>query len=160
MVPWEVRKLDSREAFDQIKEYYESQGDRSQETLVAFLRETQEIFGCVPNWSQEEIERVMGIKHTYLQAILKRYSSIRGEAGPCELVICTGPNCSRKGSRQLYQAVKTMCEDHPELESKLTVRTTGCLRQCRTAPNCKLDGVLCQEMTVEKLKENLKGSFE
>ena len=71
--------MDPREEFEQVKRYYEKSEDRSQEALIGFLREVQEIFGCVPFWAQEEIEKVMEIKHTYLQAIFKRYPSIRGE---------------------------------------------------------------------------------
>lgn len=147
--------MDPREEFNQVKRYYEESGDRSQEALITFLREVQEIFGCVPFWAQEEIEKVMGIKHTYLQAIFKRYPSIRGEEQRCDLVICGGPNCGKKGSQKLYQAVQEMCRQYPELANQITVRTTGCMRQCRTSPNCKINGVLYQGMTVEKIKEIL-----
>lgn len=48
-----------------------------------------------------------------------------------------------------------MCRQYPELANQITVRTTGCMRQCRTSPNCKINGVLYQGMTVEKIKEIL-----
>lgn len=147
---------EKRRQFDLITEYYQKNGDYGQEALIAFLRETQELFGYVPQWAQESIAQAMQTKPTYISAVIKRYPSIKGEDGVCELILCTGPNCSKNGSAELVKEAQRMLREYPKLRKKVRLRTTGCLRQCRSSPNGKLDGVLHSGLTVQTLRKLLQ----
>lgn len=148
---------DKTQEFFKILSDYQRMGNRGQEALVSLLRETQELFGAIPRWTLEEIANAFQIKLTFLQAVLKRYPSLREEDGAVELVICAGPNCSKKGGGvALAKAVQRLLDENHDLGRTVNLRTTGCFRQCRTGPNCKINGVLYKEMSLEKLREQLE----
>ncbi|MGK7952128.1 MAG: (2Fe-2S) ferredoxin domain-containing protein [Xenococcaceae cyanobacterium] len=47
-----------------------------------------------------------------------------------KILICEKSNCWKKGGKQVYQALKDSCGDR-----QVQVKTVGCLKQCKKAPN-------------------------
>ena len=62
--------------FKETAEYYQSlQMQNDQETLVQFLRETQDIFGCIPADAKMQISEIMGMKLSLIDKIISMYLS-------------------------------------------------------------------------------------
>ena len=115
--------------------YYKSQGaPGDQNALVNLLKEVQqESGGSVPPGSLTEISQGLGIKPTFLEAVIRRIPSLRlGDHHVLE--ICGGPNCSKRAS--LAALGESLASP------KLTVKVVPCMRQCGKGPNIRYDGIL------------------
>lgn len=47
-----------------------------------------------------------------------------------KVLICKKSNCWKKGGKEVYQALKNACD-----EGQIQLKTVGCLKQCKKAPN-------------------------
>ena len=127
-------------------EYYRRQGaPGDQNALRNLLTEVQaEQGGAIPGFVLPIIAGELGVKESFLAAIIRRIPSLR-MADRHLLEICGGPNCPRKNdlSRFLDRAGE-----------KLEVRLVPCMRLCGKGPNIRFDGKLyhgADEALVEKL---------
>ncbi len=127
--------------------YYKSQGaPGDQIALTGLLKEAQAEFGAVPCWLLGEIAGAYNVKESFLQAIIRRIPSLCLEDTHL-LELCAGPNCAR--AAKLAQFAE-------RLPRNVTLRYTGCMRQCAKGPNLKWDGKLCHgadEALLKKLAE-------
>ncbi|MBQ4581716.1 MAG: NAD(P)H-dependent oxidoreductase subunit E [Oscillospiraceae bacterium] len=117
-------------------EYYKRQGaPGNQQTLIALLREMQtENGGAVPVPLLQEAARLLGVKETFLRAIIRRIPGIHLAEGHV-LELCGGPNCSR--SRALAACAEALGKEHG-----FTVRYVPCMRLCGKGPNLRWDGTV------------------
>ena len=131
--------------------YYKKQGAPSdQSALLAFLREIQEEFGGIPSGILPEAAQLLGIKESFLLAVIRRQPRLR-LADTHVLELCAGPNCGRHTA--LAELAERLCAANPGI----TLRFTGCMRQCGKGPNLKWDGTLynrADEELLKKLMEN------
>ena len=116
--------------------YYKGQGAPSDQTaLVSLLREVQhESGGSLPADVIGEIAGVLGVKESYLLAIIKRIPSLRLGRQHC-LQMCAGPNCGRHAA--LAARAETLCR-----QKGITLQYVPCMRLCGKGPNIKWDGTL------------------
>ena len=64
---------------------------RDQNELVQLLREAQALYGGVlPQQAIEQAAQTLGLKMTFLEAVLRRYPSIKTERARHTLALCGG----------------------------------------------------------------------
>ena len=116
--------------------YYKKQGaPADQNALVSLLREVQqENGGSIPLSALPQLAEGLGSKESYLLAVIKRIPSLR-ISDTHELVLCAGPNCSKRASLALF--VEKTYGRNPK---KFTVKYGQCMRMCGKGPNIKWDG--------------------
>ena len=133
-------------------EYYRKQGaPGDQNALTALLREIQEEFDSIPRHLLPEISGILGVKESFLLAIIRRQPRLR-LADTHVLELCAGPNCGKR--TDLAALAEQLCTGKPGI----TLRFTGCMRQCAKGPNLRWDGVLysgADEVLLRKLLETI-----
>ena len=127
--------------------YYQRQGaPGDQGMLVALLRETQEEYGGVlPSRVLEEIAAALGVKDTFLAAIVKRYPGLRTEEAPHRLELCGGPRCSGRNAARLAAFVEEIYSVRPggiSTAGRFSYRVVGCMKNCAHGPSLRWDGTL------------------
>lgn len=132
--------------------YYKKQGAPSdQSALVSLLREVQQASGgAVPLNLLSAIAEGIGVKETYLSAIIKRIPSLRLSGRHC-LELCAGPNCPKRAN--LASFVKKNWGAKPEA---FELKYVPCMRLCGKGPNLRWDGKLyhgADEALIRKLLE-------
>lgn len=125
-------------------EYYRSQGaPGDQNALRNLLSEIQsESGGAIPGHLLGETAGKLGVKESFLAAIVRRVPSLRLADHPV-LEICAGPNCSKKAD--LSKAA----------EGRAEVRYVSCMRLCGKGPNIRFNGKLWHNATPELVKQLL-----
>ena len=140
--------------FQEALTYYKDQGAPGNQTaLISLLREMQdEHGGAIPAGLLPEAAQALGIKETFLRAIIGRFPSLH--LADCHVLeLCGGPNCSKRA--KLAQFVEETYGAHPPF----TLRYVGCMRQCGKGPNLKWDGTLyhqADEALIQALVEGKK----
>lgn len=126
--------------------YYISQGaPADQSALVSLLKEVQqENGGAVPKAALHIISDKLGVKYSYLEAVIKRLPSLR-LADRHLLEVCAGPNCGKAA------ALAAFAESLQS--SKVTVKFVPCMRMCGKGPNIKWDGMLYHQADTALLKK-------
>ena len=129
--------------------YYKKQGaPADQNALLGMLREIQEEFGAIPSYLLPETAELLGIKESFLRALIRRQPRLR-LADTHLLELCAGPNCGK--SVELAALAEKLCAEH----SDVTLKFTPCMRQCGKGPNLKWDGTLHNRADGELLKKLL-----
>ena len=113
-------------------EYYRRQGaPGDQNALRNLLTEIQtESGGGIPSGMLAAAAEALGVKESYLLAIIRRSRSLRLKDVHV-LEICAGPNCSRKGR---------LAELADRYRGRVEVRLMPCQRMCGKGPNIRFDG--------------------
>lgn len=131
--------------------YYKKQGAPGDQTaLTSLLREVQEEFGAIPKPLLKEAAQLLGVKESFLLAIIRRQPRLR-IADTHVLELCAGPNCGKHV--ELSALAEQLCAGKPGI----TLRFLPCQRQCGKGPNLKWDGTLynrADEALLRKLLEN------
>lgn len=138
--------------------YKEQDAPSNQEALVNLLREVQDNNGGVlPDVAMEEIVTALGIKPSFLGAVIKRYPSLRTESAPHRLEICGGPNCAKNGSAKILRFVASEYQVQSggiSKKGKFAFKICGCMKYCPHGPNIIWDGEIynhADEALLEKL---------
>jgi len=121
--------------FAEALDWYRSQGAPSdQAALTALLREVQEHSGgSIPKHLLPHMAAGLGVKESYLLALVKRLPSLR-LSDTHVLELCAGPNCGK--------AVELAAFAEKLAGKGITVKFTPCMRLCGKGPNVKWDGKL------------------
>ena len=115
-------------------EYYIRQGaPRDQMALKELLREVQQEFDGIPAGMVAEMARLMDVKTSFLEAIIRRTPSLRFSDTHC-LELCAGPNCGKHRALADY-AQRNAGEN-------CQVKFVPCMRMCGKGPNIRWDGTL------------------
>ncbi len=148
---------------EEIFHYYGALPDRNrQETIVDMLRELQEVNGCIGPALVQQAARTAGVKEALIQMILKCYPSLKPAPFSHEIVVCTGRACAGKGNHELLQNLKRRLDIQKNgisSDGKVFLRTVNCLRNCRTAPNIFVDGVLYSGKTMDEIIKIVNAEF-
>lgn len=121
---------DLQEAID----YYRRQGaPGDQNALRNLLGEIQEEQGgAIPRHLLTAAAEGLGVKESYLAAIVRRIPSLR-LADHHVLEICAGPNCPKRGN---------LAAEAEKYVGKVEIKLVPCMRQCGKGPNLRFDGKL------------------
>lgn len=128
--------------------YYRKQGaPNDQNALIQLLKEVQqESGGRIPAQAMAEIAELLGIRESFLSAVVKRIPSLRLADSHC-LELCGGVNCSRRAA--LASFVEKTYGAKPE---GFTVKIVPCMRMCGKGPNIRWDGKPYQQMDEARLR--------
>ena len=137
--------FDLKEAID----YYRRQGaPGDQNALRNLLAELQDAQGgTIPKGFLPEVAEGLGVKESFLLAIIRRIPSLRLKDVHV-LEICAGPNCSRKG---------TLAQLAEQYRGRAEVRLVPCMRQCGKGPNLRFDGKLYNGADAQTLARIMDG---
>lgn len=131
-------------------EYYKKQGaPGDQSALLSLLREVQEEHGGIPKGLLPEIGSVLGVKESFLLALIRRQPRLR-LTDTHTLELCAGPNCGKR--TELAAMAEKLCGGRNDV----TLKFVPCMRQCGKGPNLKWDGVLHNRADAELLNKLLK----
>lgn len=143
----------------EILDYYSGLKDRSsQEMIVNMLRELQEALGCISPAILEAAAKTAGVKPSTVQTILKRYPSLKQAPYVHEIVVCTGRNCAGANMDVLLELRQRLEVNRDGIsgDGRIYLRTSSCLKHCRTAPNILVDGALCSGKSAKEILEMVK----
>ena len=123
---------------DEALTYYKRQGAPSDQTaLRQLLREVQDQHGgAIPSHLMKPMAESMGVKESFLLAILKRSPGLRLKDEHL-LELCCGPNCGKHTA--LAALAENLCAASPR---KITLKFVPCMRLCGKGPNIRYDGIL------------------
>ena len=138
----------------EILDYYRRQGAAADQTaLVSLLREVQQEFGGIPRHALARIAEGLGVKESFLLAVIRRIPSLRLQDSHT-LEMCAGPNCGKHA--ELARAAEKLCA-----KAGVSFKTVPCMRLCGKGPNIKYDGMLYHRADAALLEKLLvQGSEE
>ena len=150
-----MNRDEQERALSEIFEYYSQiKNPQEQDNLVTMLREIQEVCGCVPADLQQRAADTAGVKLSSITCLMKLYKSLKPAAYRHKILMCTGPRCMAKNSGLVELVRKELNIDKSGLSSdgQIFLDTQSCLKQCKTAPNMMIDGVLHTNLTEDKVR--------
>ena len=139
-------------------EYYKGQdAPQNQFALVELLKEAQEHNGGVlTDCLIEDIAALLNIKVTFLNAVIKRYQSLKPASAPHRLEVCGGKNFAANGSAALLKHIRgAYGAESGGISTKggFSFKICGCLKHCGKGPNIKWDGEIYNAATPELIKK-------
>lgn len=144
----------------EILDYYRGLPERSsQESIVEMLRELQDVHGSISPCVLEQAAEAAGVRDSMVQAICKRYPSIKTAPYSHEIILCTGRNCVAKGSLTVMDELRKRLgvgENGISEDGTVCLRTRNCLKNCRKAPNVMVDGRMYSGLDAEGILRELK----
>lgn len=145
-----------------IAYYKEQDAAQNQQLLVELLREVQEHNnGVLSQVAVEEISLALGLKLSFLQAIIKRYPSLRTEVAPHLLEVCGGPNCAKNNSLALLKFIATeygVSSGGISQKGRFAYKICGCMKMCGIGSNVKWDGIVYNQVDKDKLQAIIHNS--
>ena len=148
----------------EILDYYKGQSNsKEQDTLVAMLREIQELMGCIPVDVQKRIATEFDVKQSILATIIKLYPSLKSVNYKHRIIACSGARCGAKDGGAILMAIRKELgieKDGLSKDGNFYLTVQNCLKQCKTAPNFYIDGVLyhnVKESEVSKILKEVEG---
>lgn len=147
-------------ALEEILECYRgTAGPGDQQSLIALLREVQQLYGCIPAPVQQRIAQAVGTAPSLITALVKRIPGLTPTEYQHRVIVCTGPRCTAKGGAAVLQAVeKTLGISPGETtpDGRFHLETRNCLKKCGSAPNIQIDRTIHSSIRPEKIPELFK----
>lgn len=144
----------------EIFTYYEGGQDiSSYDNLLSMLREIQDAEGCISVEVRRAISERFSVKSSYLDAIIKRYPSLKAQPSRFEIKVCTDARCSANHSADLLKELETLLHIQKGQATKdglFSLNTCQCLHNCRKGPNITVNGTLYQGVDKQMLAEILR----
>ncbi len=139
-------------------EYYKGlDAPQNQFALVELLKEAQEHNGgLLTDDLIEKIAQGFALKVSFLNAVIKRYPSLKTAAVQHRLELCGGKNCAGKGSAALLKHIRQVYGAESggvSLKGNFSLKICGCLKYCGKGPNIKWDGEIYNSASPELLKK-------
>lgn len=137
---------------EEMLSYYKRMGaPADQNALVQLLKEVQQTHGGIPGYMLAQIAEGLGVKESFLMAIIRRIPSLRLKDTHC-LELCAGPNCGKHTALAAY--AEKYCAD------KCEIKYVPCMRMCGKGPNVKFDGKLYHKADESLLRRLLEEERE
>jgi len=142
------------EEFERMLAYYDNPmayGDQG--TLITILKETQRIYGCVPNEEINKIALTMRTATNIIQSLVNRFPSLQGENATHILLMCNGERCANRQSVALIHSIEKYLGCYvgqTTADKRFELRTQHCLGRCKEGPNMNIDADQYGAMTLDK----------
>ncbi len=139
--------------FQEAAQYYKDQNTPGDQTvLVEFLRETQELFGCIPNDAKACIADIMQVNPALIDTIIKLYPSLCSQKYKEEIIVCSGSTCSSRNSAAILKKLEKKLgirQGEVTKDGQYLLRTQKCFKQCPKGPNMKIGEQMYHHVTEE-----------
>lgn len=143
--------------FQETARYYKAQNcPKDQTVLVEFLRETQEIFGCIPHDAKECIAEIMHVNPSLIDTIIRLYPSLCNQKYKKEIILCTGTTCGSRNSRILLKKLEKVLgiqQGQVTKDGAYLLRTQKCFKQCPKGPKMKVGDQMYHHVTEELIEQ-------
>ncbi len=143
--------------FQTAAAYYREQnrpGD--QELLIEFLRETQEICGCIPDSTKDCIADIMQVAPAVIDTYIRLYPSLCSQKYETKIIVCTGSTCSQKGSAAVLKKLEQKLgirQGEVTSDGKYLLCTQKCFKQCGQGVNVKIGEQMYHRVTESRIDE-------
>ena len=147
-------------------------GPANQQALLTLLRRTQmpavlieagfinnEEDNALFDEQLEEIAGALGVKCSFLAAIVRRYPSLRLAGAAHRLELCGGPNCSKAGLTQFVEKTYDVRPGGVSTQGNFSYHISGCQRSCRNGPCASWDGTQHTGVTPEHIRAWVAGKL-
>ena len=157
----EARDDETREILD----YYRGLPERSSQEAIVEMegfgqKSYDNLVASVAKAADTTLPReAAGVRDSMVQAICKRYPSLKTAPYNHEIILCTGRNCVSKGSLTVMDELKKRLgvgKNGISEDGTVCLKTRNCLKNCRKAPNVMVDGRLCSGLDAEGILRELK----
>ena len=142
--------------FKAMLDYYDNSfASTDQSELILVLKETQRIFGCIPNDLMPEIIRIMKTSAPIIKSLIHRFPSLLAENATHIIIMCNGERCAKKDSVELIRKVEKylgIYVGQTTADKKFELRTQHCLHRCVTSPNMQVDQDEYANIDFDKVK--------
>jgi NADH:ubiquinone oxidoreductase subunit E len=148
------------EEFKRMLAYYDNpmaHGDQG--TLITILKETQRIYGCIPDEERNKISATMKSSVNIIHSLINRFPSLQAENATHVVLMCNGERCANRQSLALIRSIEIFLQTKTGQTSKdkrFVLRTQHCLGRCMEGPNMNIDADQYGAMDLDKFKEILK----
>lgn len=155
-----IKTETQHEEFGRMLDYYDTpmaQGDQG--TLITILKETQRIFGCVPDEEIVQISTVMKTSIRIIHSLINRFPSLQKENATHVLLMCNGERCANRQSVALIHSIEKYLGCYvgqTTSDKRFELRTQHCLSRCMEGPNMNIDMDQYGAMNLDKFKEIAK----
>lgn len=146
--------------FERMLAYYDTpmaHGDQG--TLITILKETQNIFGCVPEEELTKISNVMQTPLSIIHSLIHRFPSLQAENATHIVLMCNGERCANRRSIELIRSIEEYLAtkvNHTTPDHRFELKTQHCLGRCLEGPNMNIDRDQYGAMSLDKFKVILK----
>lgn len=142
--------------FQDAARYYQSQNrPKDQELLVEFLRETQDIYGCITEEAKEQVADIMAVSPAVIDALIRLYPSLHAQRFETKILVCSGSSCLSRQSGALLKSLEKRLGircGQVTPDGKYLLCTQPCFKQCGKGPNVKVGDKMYHGVTVEMLE--------
>lgn len=142
---------DMNEILQEIITYYEKDCDMpNTEKLLPMLREIQEAEGYIPEFVKQTVSERFDLKSTYINAVIKRYPSLKEQPYKYEIKICTDGRCASKAALSVLQEFESILgvqKGQVTKDNLFLLNTCQCLHQCAKGPNVMVNDRLYSQVT-------------
>lgn len=133
-------------------------GENSSEAAKLALHFAQENFGFITKERKAQIAEGLSIGLPTLNVFIKRIPSLKEANIKHTITVCSGPRCDARNSIHVIKAVQDFLGLKPgqvSADHRFALEAQNCMKHCGFGPNMKIDGVIHDHMTPEKVREVL-----
>jgi NADH:ubiquinone oxidoreductase subunit E len=143
-----------------LRDYTADRVDRqTQEAMVYFLKQTQEIFGLVPVFAQLDASEICEFDMKIIKALIMRFPSLQGESVTHIVKVCVGDRCKGRGSPKVLSAISDslgISVNQMSPDGKYFLKTQKCFGFCREGINVLVDNQMIHHVTLDMVDEICK----
>ena len=125
--------------------------------LIPTLHEANNMYGYIPIEIQNLISKKLKVSNAEINGVASFYSMFNTEpTGKYHIGICTGTTCHLHGSSKLLNHLKSLLginEGETTSDGQFTIVPVKCIGNCDKAPNITIDGIVYNNVSIEKLDE-------
>lgn len=145
----------AKQEFDHLISLY----PEKRAALLPVLHLAQREFGWLSVEAIEYVASIMGLSPAQVASVISFYTMFNTKpVGKYHVQICRNITCTMMGSEDLIDYVRARCnidvgETTPD--GKFTLTTVECLGSCDTSPVMQVNGRYYENLTLEKVQEQL-----
>lgn len=143
---------------DPIFSYYKEITSGDLEQIVCLLKEIQEIYGYIPTLAKDKLASLMGVKSSFVDAIIKRYPALKSQAITNTITVCTGARCGKKNSIALLRKIEQLLDvtsGECTPDGKFEVKTKMCMKRCSTCANITINNTHFGSVCIDTIQDIL-----
>lgn len=138
-----------------IFSYYQEITSGDLEQIVCLLKEVQDIYGYIPSIAKDKLAKLIGVKPSFIDAIIKRYPTLKNQAISNTITVCTGERCIKKNSLALLQKIERLLNvtaGESTTDGKFELKTKMCMKRCSTCVNMTINDTHFASVSVDTIQ--------